>query len=291
MKKIVSYLSLMAIVAFLASCDLNQTPVFNDSDRFVAFDAASYSALETAGALKIPVRLTSLGSSATAVSFALFDGTAVSGRDYQLSGGASVLNFDGSDPVQYINVNILGHVGVFTGDRKFGISISSATNGVNIGGMDTTYVTILDTDHPLAALLGNYTVFGPNYFSGRPDTWTVTLEKDPGGDVTKVWISNFVVSGTNQKIYGVVNADKNKIDIPVGQTIATSTSYNSIVLEGFDDPNVDNADLLPAGSKLTMNLVQSSPVKFVISLPFGSHIVDVDSWYSIVKAGATFTKQ
>ena len=92
-------------------------------------------------------------------------------------------------------------------------------------------------------------------------------------------------------MYGVVNEEETKIEIPVGQTIATSSSYESIVLEGFDDPDVNAANLLPSGSKLTMELTSSSPVTFIMDLPFGSHIIDVDNWYSIVLANATFTKK
>lgn len=290
MKKIIFYLTVLASVFYFNACNVNDYPEFNDADAFVAFSVERLSVEEDTGKVKIPVRLTSLAEMTSTVTFELKDSTAVSGRDYALSGGASVLTFDGSNPVQYIELDILDHLGEFTGDRLFAITITNATN-VNIGGAKTIYITIADIDHPLSALLGTYTVNGPNYFSGRPTEWDITVEKDPNNDLSKVWISNFVVSGTNQKIYGIVNAEKNKIEIPVQQTIATSTSYTSIVLEGFDDPDVNKAGLMPAGSKLVMNMTSSSPVTFKIDYPFGSHIVDVGSWYSIVLGGATFTKK
>jgi hypothetical protein len=290
MNKILIYLTLLAGVALFASCNLNETPEFNDEEAFVAFGGTSFSAQETDAQLKVPVRLTSLNNLSSTVTFEVFDSTAVAGRDYALSGGATVLNFDGKNPVQEIEFDILPHEGVFTGDRVFGIALKSA-GSVNLGSNDTVYVKILDLDHPLSAILGDYTVYGPNFFSGRDATWTVKIEKDEAGDITKVWISNLVVAGTSEKVYGIVNEDMTKIEIPVKQTIATSSSYNSIVLEGFDDPDIDVAGLMPDGSKLTMNLTQESPIMYTIDLPFGSHIVDVDSWYSIVTAGATFTKK
>lgn len=291
MKKIKLYLSILVSMAFFTACNqLNDFPVFDDDDAFVAFTLEKMSVKENADSLLVPVRLTSLKGLSSAVTFEVIDSTAKSGVDFELSGGASVLNFDGSKPVLNIKFNIIPHTGTFTGDRVFGVVIKNAT-GVNIGSNDTTFVTINDLDHPLAAILGTYTVYGPNYFSGRADTWDVTIEKDAGGDLTKVWLSNFVVAGTSLKIYGVVNAEKNKIEIPVGQKLATSSSYTSIVIAGFDDPDINSAGLLPGGSKIIMNLTQSSPAKFKIDLPFGSHIEDVDSWYSIVLAGATFTKK
>jgi len=291
MKKITIYISFLAgIVLFFSACELNEAPEFDDANAYVAFDNENMSVAEDTGTVSIPVRLTSLKGLTSTVSFDFIDSTAVKGRDYNLKGGASVLNFDGSEAVQNIQVDIINNSGVFTGDLKFGIRITSSGD-VNAGSIDTMWVTILDLDHPLAAILGTYSVYGPNYFSGKPDVWDVTIEKDPDGDVSKVWISNLVVSGTNQKVYGVVNEEETKIEIPVGQTIATSSSYESIVLEGFDDPDVNAANLLPSGSKLTMELTSSSPVTFIMDLPFGSHIIDVDNWYSIVLANATFTKK
>ncbi len=291
MKKITIYISVLAsIVLFFSACELNDAPEFDDANAYVAFDEENLSIAEDTGTVNIPVRLTSLEGLASSVSFDFIDSTAVKGRDYNLKGGASVLNFDGSEAVQNIQVDIINNSGVFTGDLKFGIRITSS-GSVNAGGIDTMWVTILDLDHPLASILGTYTVNGPNYFGGYPGTWDVTIEKDPEGDVSKVWIDNLVVSGTNQKVYGVVNDEKTKIEIPVGQTIVTSNSYESIVLEGFDSPDVNAANLLPTGSKLTMELTSSSPVTFVMDLPFGSHIIDVNSWYSIVLANATFTKK
>lgn len=284
------FITILGSMVLLISCNLNDYPVFNDADAFVSFESEMIAVNEDAVAFKVPVRLTSLGNLSSTVTFETFDGTAVTGRDYNITGGASVLTFDGSSPIQYIDIEILSHKGEFTSDRIFGIALKNA-GSVNMGSNDTTYVTILDIDHPLSAILGDYSVYGPNLFSGRADNWSVTLEKDSGGDVSKVWISNLVVDGTNETVFGIVNEEKNKIEIPVKQTIAKSSTYTSILLEGFDDPDMDVADLLPDGSKITMDLTQSSPIVFTMDLPFGSHIVDTDQWYSIVLAGATFTKK
>ena len=291
MKKIKLYLSILISLAFFSACDqLNYYPEFDDANAFVAFTSERISVKEDADSVLVPIRLTSLAAKSTSVTYEIIDGTALKGLDYDVPDGASVISFDGSKPVMSINIDILPHIGKFTGDLNFKVVIKSVP-GLKIGSNDTTIVTINDIDHPLSAFLGEYAVKGPNYFSSRPDNWNVIIEKDPDGDLTKVWISNLVVSGTNLKVYGVVNAEKNKIEIPVGQKIVNSTTYTSVVLAGFDDPDVDIAGLLPEGSKITMNLTQETPVVFTMDLPFGSHIEDVDNWYSIVLAGATFTKK
>lgn len=291
MKKIKLYLSILISLAFFSACDqLNDYPEFDDANAFVAFTSERISVKEDADSVLVPIRLTSLAAKSTSVTYEIIDGTALKGLDYDVPDGASVISFDGSKPVMSINIDILPHIGKFTGDLNFKVVIKSVP-GLKIGSNDTTIVTINDIDHPLSAFLGEYAVKGPNYFSSKPDNWNVIIEKDPDGDLTKVWISNLVVSGTNLKVYGVVNAEKNKIEIPVGQKIVNSTTYTSVVLAGFDDPDVDIAGLLPEGSKITMNLTQETPVVFTMDLPFGSHIEDVDNWYSIVLAGATFTKK
>jgi len=291
MKKIALYLSCLVVVAYFVACNLNESPKFDDADAFVAFGSASYSVSEDSSSFKIPVRLTSLGKKTSAVTFQVFDVSAVAGKDYQLSGGASVINFDGSDPVQYINLDIIGHPGVFTGDLKFGIALSGASNGINLGSNDTTYVTILDLDHPLAAILGDYTAVGTSYFNGT-QSWAVTLAKDPGNDVTKVWITNLVAGGSSAStpLYGIVNADKTEIKIPVGQTVATSTSYPSIIFEGFYGPDGDED--IPTGGSVTCIIGKGT---IAIQDEFGSDVYDAagvsQGWYNIFHADVVLTKK
>lgn len=290
MKNKILYIIVLASIALLGACNLNEYPVFDDNDAFVAFDENRLLAEETKGVLKIPVRLTSLNEVNTTVTYELIDSTAISGRDYELSGGASVLNFDGSDPVQYIEIDILPHEGVFTGDLVFGVTLNNAGN-VNLGGNDTIYVTILDLDHPLSAILGSYTALGTSYFNGT-QSWQVTLEKDPAGDVNKVWITNLVAGGSSAStpLYGLVNEDMTELKIPVGQTVAVSTSYPSILFEGFYGP--DGETNIPDGGSVT-GLIEEGEIS--IQDEFGSHVYDDSSasagWYNIFQADVVLTKK
>lgn len=292
MNKILVYLTLLASVALLGACNLNETPEFDDADAFVAFGGISFSAEETAEVLKVPVRLTSLNNLSTTVTYEVIDSTAIAGRDYELSGGATVLNFDGKEPVQHIEINILPHEGEFTGDRIFGIALKSAGN-VNLGSNDTVFVKILDLDHPLSAILGSYTAVGTSYFNGT-ESWTVTIEKDPAGDVSKVWITNLVAGGSSPStpLYGVVNEDKTELKIPVGQKIAVSSSYPSILFEGFYGP--DGATGIPDGGSVT-GLIGGG--KISIQDEIGSHVYKDEAssvsagWYNIFQADVVLTKK
>ncbi|MEA4916236.1 Calx-beta domain-containing protein [Proteiniphilum sp.] len=251
MKKIILYLTVLASVVYFSACNVNDYPEFDDADAFVAFSAERLTVNENAGKVRIPVRLTSLEGKSSTVTFELKDSTALSGRDFALSGGASVLTFDGTNPVQYIELDILGHLGEFTGDRLFGITIKNATN-VNIGSKKTIYVNIADTDHPLSAILGMYSASAIHTFNGSALAWdNVEIAKDET-DVTKVWIQGNILgtggAGAGSKVYGVVNAEKTEISVPVHQSVVNS-SYNAY----FDGVDADD-NIMDTGAKVIFNI-------------------------------------
>ena len=255
MKNILLYIALLTGMVYLGSCNLNDYPTFDDKDAFVAFTAERFNITEDVGTFKLPVRLTSLKSQSSTVSFEVIDGSAVAGKDYNISGGASVINFDGNDPVKYLEIDIIEHEGVFTGDLQFSVVISNA-GGVNIGGSDTTIVVIQDLDHPLAEILGNYDATAVHWVNGSDLAWSGTVfEKDPAGDVQKVWITGNILgnggAGAGSKIYGLVNEDKTEITVPVHQQVVNA-SYNAYI-DGVDD----DGEIMDDGAKLVFEIKRS----------------------------------
>ena len=291
MKKITIYISVLAgIVLFFSACELNETPTFDDANAFVAFSSENITVKEDAGTLNIPLRLTSLAGVTSAVSFDFIDSTAVKGRDYNLNGGASVLNFDGNESVQNIVIDVVNHSGVFTGDMKFGVRITSA-GSVNPGSIDTTWVTISDLDHPLAFILGEFNATATSYFNGK-EVWTVSLAKDVS-DVNKVWITNLVSGGSSASspVYGMVNSEKTEIKIPVGQVIAISSSYD-VLLNGYYGPDGETA--IEDGGSLTGLIDPDGTIH--IQDEFGSQVFTKGTttsvgWYNIYQADGVFVKK
>ena len=102
MKKIFTYLTIVAVAAFAASCNTNNDPVFDDADAFVAFDKAAMTCLETAKEISVPVTLASVAGIATTISYEAVDGTAKSGVNYDLSDGTGTLTFSETGRTQYI---------------------------------------------------------------------------------------------------------------------------------------------------------------------------------------------
>ncbi len=246
MKKLYSVIALAAGLVMLASCDLNKEPVFNDSDAFVAFDNAALSFSETDGEVSIPVTLASLNGKSTTVSYEAANGTAKSGVNFELVDGAGTLSFTPDARTQYIKVRILDPEveyedgervgGLYTGDLKFTISFKS-TGDVAASRQNACTVTIKDVDHPMSALLGDYSMTAESYFNGPVD-WTMSILKDEKDD-HMVWFFNiFAVDGwadTDTMYYGNVDADMTTITIPLGQeSVYTRPTGYHLTLYGID---------------------------------------------------------
>ena len=246
MKKLYSVIALAAGLVMLASCELNKEPVFNDSDAFVAFDNAALSFSETDGEVSIPVTLASLNGKSTTVSYEAANGTAKSGVNFELVDGAGTLSFTPDARTQYIKVRILDPEveyedgervgGLYTGDLKFTISFKS-TGDVAASRQNACTVTIKDVDHPMSALLGDYSMTAESYFDGPVD-WTMSILKDENDD-HMVWFFNiFAVDGwadTDTMYYGNVDADMTTITIPLGQeSVYTRATGYHLTLYGID---------------------------------------------------------
>lgn len=225
----VKLLSGAALTLLLFSCSsLNEKPEFNSKDSFVSFDATDVSVNENAGTISIPVKIASINPVSTTVSYTVNPGTAVSGTNYSLADPSAVLTFDGTQREASIEINIIDKPGAFTGDLSFTVEISTAS-GLNIGAENTCTVHILDLDHPLSDVLGDYTVSGYDFGNKGQLNWTATFYKD-ASNTSIVWIKGLCpvlttyASEIENDIYGQVSgeAGNRTITIPFGQVVASS---------------------------------------------------------------------
>ena len=215
-----------------ASCSgLNELPKFNPADSFAAFDKAAVAASEDAGRVKIAVTIGSLDPVSTTVTYEVDDSlsTAVAGTHFTLVDPSAVLTFADGARTAYIEVDLLpihGDAG-YTGDKTVVINLL-ASNGVKIGSNRVCTLTINDQDHPLAAILGEYTM---------SDGSTVTFTKDPK-DVTVIHITdifaasaNWAGAGYGFDMIGQVSADKKSITfaLPVDSGYTYSNGNNLMI--------------------------------------------------------------
>lgn len=272
------------------SCDINDYPVFSDSDAFVAFTSASLSLQEqSTEELEIPVMLTSLAGLETTCEFEISsdENGAKEGVHYQVLNSSKSLTFTKDAPTQYIRIKAIDN-DQFGGDKKFTLTLKS--ENVNLGKSSTCTVTVEDDEHPLSFILGAFTAKGISYFNGEQE-WNVTIEKD-ADDLSKVWIGNLVPGGSSLKVYGTVNEDKTELHIPVGQDIAASSSYPLIALEGFY--GADGDEDIPTGGYITFLISEDGTLTAMDW--FGSHVYSDTAgtsagWYNIMQSDIVFKKK
>ena len=292
---ILKKLTILVIGAILmVSCNLNEAPIFDDSEAFVAFRSSELSlGEEKTDTIKIPVLLTSLAGLSSSVDFEIVtDGaTAIEGKHFKVLNTSKTLTFTKDTPTQNILVKTIDNA-TFDGDVSFSIKLNDPGD-VKLGASKIINIKINDDEHPLLFILGSLTAKGTSYFNGAEE-WTVTFDKD-ATDLKKVWIKNFVNGGSSaaSPIYGVVNDEKTEIKIPVGQIIAVSTSYPKITLRGFYGP--DGEEEIPTGGFITGTIAPDGQITFVDE--FGSYVWTNEDmtagagWYNIYQAGVTLKKQ
>ena len=289
------YGAVAAVALIFASCS-NEQPKFDDADAFVAFTKSAVSIDEIGGSVEVPVLLTSLGGleevegvSVGTVGISVDpSSTAVKGVHYEIEGTGN-LSFTKDAPTQTIKVKILDN-DKFTGDVKLVLTFNNVIGKFSEGKNNTCTITIVDDEHPLGFLLGSYACQGESNFGGTVED-VITIVKDEK-DINTVWIGNMVPGGTSKQVYGIVNEDRTEIKIPVGQTIATSSSYPSILLHGFAYPEYDEIE---TGGNITAHIVEEDGQIYIVIQDFyGSHVFDASGaelgWIELL-LGSVWTKQ
>ena len=221
----------LALTAALSCSKLNETPVFEDGKSFVGFAQTSYTVNEDADSLVIPVTVASPDPVKVTVAYSVADSTAKKGTNYTLADEAAVLVYDGETRTQNIVLNIVNIATTaeksgYTGDLLFTVTLESAGD-LDLGYNKTCTVKIVDLDHPLAAILGQYKVTG-TYYNGSPAEWILTMDKDES-DASVVWIdkpgyfAQAAESWGDFSVYGNVSDDLKTITIPCGQTCGANS--------------------------------------------------------------------
>ncbi len=222
MKRIYKLVAGLVTFASLVSCNLNEVPGFDPEDSFVAFSKASVMVNEDAGTITLPVYIASIDPVKTMVTYEVVAETAKEGVNFDLVDESAVMVFDGKNREGAVQIDITDLKGEYTGDLKFSVKLVSGGADLNIGAENVCEVTIADLDHPLAAILGEYTASATDFFAGAPASWSLTILKD-AEQVNIVWIKGLTPSlggFPNSEFYGTVSEDLKEITIPCGQKSA-----------------------------------------------------------------------
>lgn len=238
------YIYLLIASAALLSC--NRKVEFT-SIPFVYFTNPSLSVLEDADVVEIPVK--AIADTDFSVTFETIDGVkkdedtgldvpnGQNGTDYSIEDNeAGILRFKAGEDTQVLKVKITDFPGVLTGNKDFTIKLLATSGGlVSLGGFSSCKVTIIDNDHPLKELFGDYTAT-----DGDGASWTVTIAEEPSSykhvrfDSVVPYFSGSIAAGKRYYVVAPVSDDLSTISIPLGYKLADQWNDYDITIYGYD---------------------------------------------------------
>lgn len=218
---------------------------------FVYFSSPAVSVYEDAGEIEIPINVSS-SDVAFSLTFETLDGEKTdattgqvvpngkSGVDYSVvDNEAAIIRFNEGESVKSVKVKITDFPGVLTGNKNFSIHILNAGSMVAVGGFSTCKVTIIDNDHPLKSIFGEYTATDAD-----GNSWTVTLAEDPNSynqvffdGIVPTFAGSYVGQGKRHYVVAPVSDDLSTITIPLGYTLADQFNGHFIQIYGYEYPN------------------------------------------------------
>lgn len=173
MKKL-TYLSLaVGLLLAFAACDDNEPQSFNAADSHVSFPTTTASVDENATeSLEIPLVLAGIkGSGKVTVTLTVTSegesSPAIEGTDFTIENKEII--FEDGCGTQNVIVKPIDN-DVFTGKKTFRIQISATSPQLLESAQNSVMVTIVDDEHPWAAIIGTYNITAISYFDGTPVT-------------------------------------------------------------------------------------------------------------------------
>lgn len=167
--KIFKYFSLaMGVLLAVTSCDDNEPTSFTSDMAHVAFSSSTAKVNENGTPIQIPITLAALsGVPSITVNLAVStDGSAlpaVEGEDYTID--KKTLTFTESG-TQYVTITPIDNDEFAGGTKTFTISIASVSPTLLESIQNSIVVSIIDDDHPLSAIIGQYTLSCTSNYDG-----------------------------------------------------------------------------------------------------------------------------
>ena len=286
MKKIFNILAASVLVLMATSCDRK---VEFEHETFATFNTVTYNVDENAETLTVPVSIYNPTGKDTQIAVSVVPGTASEGTDFEIVSPANgILTFSGETTTLNIEIAISSDfVGEFTGGKDFRLQLTSATDGVSVGNYGTALINILDIDHPLAGLFGEWS--GTLTFADSAGSQLPTVLKISGAENDDTY-TKLVISGLEAAyaqyalpLEAIYDSATKTVIIPAGQVgMYVSSSYEFLFI-GLDDnwSNIINATFQYDDVKKT--LTQTSVYGIIDNLS--------GQLYSAYYPGAVFTKK
>lgn len=224
---------------------------------FVYFPSPSISVYEDTGVVEIPVK--AIADVAFTLTFETKDGekkdastglmipNGQRGVDYDIvDNDAAIVHFAAGETEKIIKVSIADFTGTLTGNKDFTIKMTGSGNEVARGGYSYCKVTIIDNDHPLKSIFGEYEAT-----DGDGVSWTLTLAADPDNWYTTFvdgivpgFAGDWVGKGIRHYVPATVPEDLSSFNVPLGYKLADPFNEQDITIYGLSGNSVSSSGSL-----------------------------------------------
>lgn len=274
----------------LAACSTDPV-LFDESSFFVAFNKKVSQVKENGDTLLIPVDVAAFkGSPATTVTVKVLQDTgktaAVEFVDFTIV--SKTLSFPNGLGTGYIQVVPIDN-NVFEGNKFFRLGLFSNTANYAFGAVGENKVTIVDDEHPLKLVLGDYIFAGLDAWDA-PFSCNVTTQSVEG-DLTQIQFPVDALIGYGAPLTDVVIASVDltakTFKIKTGQSYA-SFGYGTYKINGYDADGNDlsEGDFVTGTIDDNGNITMNEMLGVVITS--GSY---EGQSFAIFGVGAIWTKQ
>lgn len=214
---------LVAAIAFFGSCSDDKETQNTNSDVVVEMESPTFSAKESAGSVKVPIKVTGKTNGKVYVTMEVKEcGNNPAKKDVHFYVADTTITI--SDEIGYVEYRAVDDKEM-NEDRTFQFVIKEA-KGAKIGAQNTTTVTIVDNDNaPYDRLQGEWTLSAKDP-DGQGDSFTVTITEP----------AQFNEDGTENREYGKVLYMDGFMGLNAGDgvnMIKLNFSYNETTMQGY----------------------------------------------------------
>lgn len=214
---------LVAAIAFFGSCSDDKETQNTNSDVVVEMESPTFSAKESAGSVKVPIKVTGKTNGKVYVTIEVKEyGNNPAKEDVHYYVADKTITI--SDEIGYVEYRAVDDKEM-NEDRQFQFVIKEA-KGAKIGAQNTTTVTIVDNDNaPYDRLQGEWKLSAKNP-DGQDESFTVNITEP----------AQFNEDGTENREYGKVLYMDGFMDLSAGNgvnMIKLNFSYNDKTLQGY----------------------------------------------------------
>lgn len=214
---------LVAAIAFFGSCSDDKETQNTNSDVVVEMESPTFSAKESAGSVKVPIKVTGKTNGKVYVTMEVKEcGKNPAKKDVHFYVADTTITI--SDEIGYVEYRAVDDKEM-NEDRTFQFVIKEA-KGAKIGAQNTTTVTIVDNDNaPYDRLQGEW-ILSAKDADGQGDSFTVTITEP----------AQFNEDGTENHEYGKILYMDGFMGLNAGDginMIKLKFSYNETTMQGY----------------------------------------------------------